>query len=245
MSNANQDNLWEELTLQGHFDETLDQNLTIKEIMDSWTLKKGYPVVHVDRVVNRNNNTLTLRLHQTWFLLDPLNSMRDSIHDYKWYIPFTFTTKSSLNFAFESRPHWLRPEQESYEVGVASAGRESAQTDWVVGNLQFAGFYRVNYDLDNWNLLIQQLTRSHEQISLVNRAQLISDSFNLANAEFLDHSIFLRLLSNYLVNETEYLPFRAAREGLNYLDDMFISNYTVYKLFQVRLQSQLLINLIK
>ena len=41
MSNANQDNLWQELTNQGHIDNTLDRNLDIKQIMDSWTLKKG------------------------------------------------------------------------------------------------------------------------------------------------------------------------------------------------------------
>jgi aminopeptidase N len=41
MSNANQDNLWQELTNQGHIDNTLDRNLDVKNIMDSWTLKKG------------------------------------------------------------------------------------------------------------------------------------------------------------------------------------------------------------
>jgi len=41
---ANQDSLWKELTNQGHADNTLQANLTIKEIMDTWTLKKGYPV---------------------------------------------------------------------------------------------------------------------------------------------------------------------------------------------------------
>ena len=51
MSNANQDNLWQELTNQGHIDSTLDRGLSVKLIMDSWTLKKGYPVVHIERIL--------------------------------------------------------------------------------------------------------------------------------------------------------------------------------------------------
>ena len=52
MNNANQDNLWHELTLQGHTDKTLDSNLNIKTIMDSWTLKMGYPVVNIEKRIN-------------------------------------------------------------------------------------------------------------------------------------------------------------------------------------------------
>jgi aminopeptidase N len=41
---ANQNNLWTELTRQGHADNRLEANMTVKDIMDTWTLQKGYPV---------------------------------------------------------------------------------------------------------------------------------------------------------------------------------------------------------
>jgi hypothetical protein len=41
MDNAAQDNLWTELTNQGHLDRVIDRSLNIKTIMDTWTLKKG------------------------------------------------------------------------------------------------------------------------------------------------------------------------------------------------------------
>jgi len=41
MDNAAQDNLWIELTNQGHLDRVIDRSLNIKTIMDTWTLKKG------------------------------------------------------------------------------------------------------------------------------------------------------------------------------------------------------------
>ena len=45
-TNANQDDLWEFLTSAGQEDGTLLE-LTVKEIMDTWTLQMGYPVVTV------------------------------------------------------------------------------------------------------------------------------------------------------------------------------------------------------
>lgn len=110
MSNAAQDNLWSELTSQGHLDSNLNRNLNIKSIMDTWTLQKGYPVVYVERV-NTNRQRVTYKLTQKWFLLNPQSKMLNSkaYSNYKWYVPFTYTSKSMLAFDFESPPFWLLP----------------------------------------------------------------------------------------------------------------------------------------
>ena len=55
--NARQDDLWHQLTLQAHQDDSLPKYMTVKEIMDTWTLQTGYPVVTVTRnYVNRSAN---------------------------------------------------------------------------------------------------------------------------------------------------------------------------------------------
>ena len=46
-SNAEKDDLWECLDEQAKDDDTLDEDLNIKDIMDTWITKKGYPVVTV------------------------------------------------------------------------------------------------------------------------------------------------------------------------------------------------------
>lgn len=46
---ARQDDLWNSLTVQAHDDDSLQRNMTVKEIMDTWTLQTGYPVVTVTR----------------------------------------------------------------------------------------------------------------------------------------------------------------------------------------------------
>ena len=86
--------------------------------MDSWTLKKGYPVIHVDRITSPKLNT-NLQLTQSWFLLNPFSKslLNLSLYDnHKWYVPFTYTTKSSLNFEFERKPFWLKPNESECNI---------------------------------------------------------------------------------------------------------------------------------
>lgn len=52
------DDLWTVLTEQAQNRSVIPSNVTIKEIMDTWTLQSGYPVVNVMR--NYNESTLTL-----------------------------------------------------------------------------------------------------------------------------------------------------------------------------------------
>ena len=50
--NAEQDNLWVALGDQAHADGVLPTDVSVKDIMDTWTLQMGYPVLHIDKVVS-------------------------------------------------------------------------------------------------------------------------------------------------------------------------------------------------
>lgn len=41
--------MWEALTSQAHADNVLDESITVKEIMDTWTLQTGFPMIMVTR----------------------------------------------------------------------------------------------------------------------------------------------------------------------------------------------------
>ncbi len=106
--NAAQDDLWHALTVQSHLDDTLAKTLTVKQIMDTWTLQKGYPVVQVNRDIEGNKLIIT----QKWFLLNFQSKLLNNpveYNSYKWYVPFTFTTKNQSSFNFESKTDWLKP----------------------------------------------------------------------------------------------------------------------------------------
>ena len=55
---AEQDDLWHYLTQQARLDGTLPSELTVKTIMDTWTLQMGFPVVNVTRDYDSNEATL-------------------------------------------------------------------------------------------------------------------------------------------------------------------------------------------
>ncbi|KAK7083143.1 hypothetical protein SK128_001738 [Halocaridina rubra] len=82
------------------------------------------------------------------------------------------------------------------------------------------GYYRVNYDENNWNLLIQQLQTDHEVIHLINRAQLLDDALDLAGAGFLSYTTAFSI-NAYLSSETEYVPWTAALDNMGYIEQMF------------------------
>lgn len=93
------------------------------------------------------------------------------------------------------------------------------------------GFYRVNYDEFNWNLLIRQLRTDIDGIHVINRAQLVDDSLNLARAGRLSYEMALDLTS-YLSFETDYLPWQAALPSFTFLQTS-LSGSALYDRFMV------------
>lgn len=104
-------------------------------------------------------------------------------------------------------------------------------SDWYIANVKRAGFYRVNYDTDNWNKLIDQLKTDYNKIDETSRGQLLDDSFNLGRAEYINQTFFLDMAS-YLSEEKSALPFQAAIYGLEFISDMLSSDKEAYELFK-------------
>lgn len=64
----------------------------------------------------------------------------------------------------------------------------------------------MNYDEENWELLIKQLHSSHLKIHQLNRAQLINDACTFTKDGFLPHHVMFNLLG-YLAHETDPIPW--------------------------------------
>lgn len=212
-SNAVQDELWTFLTNVA--DSTTLGGFTVKQIMDTWTLQEGYPVLMVTR--NYNNNTVILK--QKRFLLDPNGANQTSSYinpfkplEFQWYIPYDYLIKSKL-----SPFRWLPPNETHELTNIETSN------DWLLFNVNEFGFYRVNYDDRNWNLLIDGLNQNSSPFPIVSRAQLIDDSFSLTRSGDLNVAIPLGL-SKYLCKETSYIPFASFSTNLQYLTVMFGQN---------------------
>lgn len=225
--NAEQNDLWDMLTKQAHKDKVLDTSVTIKEIMDTWTLQTGFPVVTVSRNYKNGGATLT----QERFMLRNGTMKTMSTSEPLWWIPITYTTESQLDFNTTQPSQWMKA------VKSITLDLNLKRAEWVILNIQETGYYRVNYDKMNWQMIIRQLkSESFKDISTINRAQLIDDALNLARAGRLDYATALDVTS-YLEHETEYLPWKAALTAMHYLDDMLIRmpSYDKFRVYILKL----------
>ncbi|KAB7507576.1 Leucyl-cystinyl aminopeptidase, partial [Armadillidium nasatum] len=127
--NTRQDDLWSCLTEAAQIDKSLPSGITVKGIMDSWTLQKGYPFLQVERHING-----TALLTQRRFLFGRLSSKRKHEMKYKWWIPITFTTQDRPSFRHTRAQTWLRQEDDSLQVTGLPP-----QDKWVIFNLQQTG----------------------------------------------------------------------------------------------------------
>nr|XP_030137824.3 aminopeptidase N [Taeniopygia guttata]XP_032606177.2 aminopeptidase N [Taeniopygia guttata] len=176
---------------------------TISNIMDRWTLQMGFPVVTVD--------TQRGTVRQTHFLLDPTSSVdRPSVFNYTWIIPITWMTDSGPGNGI----YWLT------KVTDTTTSFRVTSPNWLLLNLNVTGYFRVNYNQENWDQLLKQLDANHMVIPVINRAQIIDDAFNLARAKYVNVTLALNT-TRFLSQETEYMPWQAALNSLQYFQQMF------------------------
>ncbi|XP_043957775.1 aminopeptidase Ey-like [Gambusia affinis] len=175
---------------------------SVEIIMNRWILQMGFPVITI--------NTQTGKITQEHFLLDP-ESVVDtpSQFNYEWFVPVTW-----IKTGGSEQQYWLL-NKEATNAELVIGG-----SDWLVANVNMTGFYRVNYDETNWERLIAKLISNHQEIPVINRAQIIDDAFNLAKANIVETTLALRM-TTFLNKEVEYMPWETARRNLNYFFLMF------------------------
>ncbi|XP_062274018.1 aminopeptidase Ey-like [Scomber scombrus] len=176
---------------------------SLEDIMNRWILQMGFPVVTID--------TKTGKITQEHFLLDPASIVdTPSPFNYEWIVPITW-----IKTGAPEKQYWLVEKE-----GTNNEMALGPPTDWLVANINMRGFYRVNYDSDNWERLLTKLSSRHEDIPVINRAQVIDDAFNLARAKRVDTTLALRT-TKFLNKEIEYMPWQTASRNLDYFYLMF------------------------
>uniref|UniRef100_A0A182K6I8 Aminopeptidase N n=1 Tax=Anopheles christyi TaxID=43041 RepID=A0A182K6I8_9DIPT len=180
----------------------LPATVTVRQLMESWTSEPGFPVLNVYRTYGEQHQAI---ISQERFLS---NKQLPNAHVY--HIPYDFTGGNAPNFE-PAGYAWLSSKADKISTGVPN-------DQWIIFNRQQNGYYRVNYDAHNWDLLIEALHSDPSQIHHRNRAQLVNDAYNLARADRIDFTVPLRLMG-YLRKETQYAPWTAAGSALTYLNN--------------------------
>lgn len=199
LNGANAEHLYDGLQLAIEGKNVLPAGVTVKDIMDTWTTEKGYPVLSV----RRTYDTGDLIISQERFISD-----RKVPNTNIWMIPYNYVNQSVADFNDLNTYSWLSTKAARINSGVPA-------TQWIIFNKQQVGYYRVNYDDRNWELITNALINNYASVHRLNRAQLIDDAYWLARSGRLDTEILMKLLT-YLKDEMEYAPWMAANNVLSY-----------------------------
>eukprot|EP00249_Psilotum_nudum_P022536 c28554_g1_i1 orf=366-3035(+) len=191
--NASTDELWAVLSeVSGE---------PVRELMDSWTKQKGYPVVSVKR---RNN---TLEVEQSQYLSSGLPGSGE------WIIPIVLccgsykSTTTSLiqgKVAKVSLPNSdLMDASGNSEFSQVNAQEESkiVPSTWVKLNVGQTGFYRVQYDEGLASCLRSAIAIG--SLNPVDKFGILDDTYALCMACKQPLSTLLFLMDVYR-NETDY-----------------------------------------
>jgi len=196
---------------------SLRQDVQVSQLMDSWTLQPGYPLIQVARDYDTNRVTVT----QQRFLRNPSggNGRRPMNRYQCWWVPLTFTSAGRGSFVSTLPSEWLtcRPHQTPSPLILD----EVAQPDeWVVFNLRVNTPCRITYDERNWRLIGRALAdKNASSIDRFTRAQLIGDVLNLAGAGIVTYDLALNFVGN-LRHENEFIVWHSCSGSTDISKDL-------------------------
>ncbi|KAL6427822.1 hypothetical protein ACFW04_008335 [Cataglyphis niger] len=175
--------------------------LNMINIINPWTKQKHYPTIIVKRDYDDPYTKIVL-----------IENYNPSYH---YCIPLTYTTQTDLDFNDTLPRYWLN-KTEPHLIDI-----KFKENGWVIFNLQQIGYYRVNYDLENWRKIACYLaSENYMKIHVLNRAQIIDDAFHFMITKQLDSAIFWNI-TKYLKQETDFVAWYPMFKALEYMSSVF------------------------
>lgn len=177
-------------------------NLEFDLAFRTWENQKGFPLVHI----SFDKEMQLFEISQQRFFTDRTLGVNDTS---SWFIPLNFATSSNPDFEDTLPSFYFDNGQQSTRIPT-SGFEELNNSEWFIFNKQQLGYYRVNYDISNWEAIIKTLnTDDYDKIHVLNRVQLIDDSITFADIGYLNYDIVFGILE-YLERETDYFPWYSA-----------------------------------
>uniref|UniRef100_A0A1B0D9N3 ERAP1-like C-terminal domain-containing protein n=1 Tax=Phlebotomus papatasi TaxID=29031 RepID=A0A1B0D9N3_PHLPP len=187
-------------------DHSLPDDIKVEDALKSWIDQPGYPLI----TVIRNYESNEIVVNQQRFL-----SSREEVdtEGLSWYIPLSITTSKNPDMNDTKPSVWLKGGTRELVLRT-SENLTWTSEDWVVFNVDQTGYYRVNYDTQNWKLLADELHKGFPYtIGTLNRAQIIDDAFNLAYSDVVHFTMALDIIK-YVKYENEYSVWITANRHL-------------------------------
>ncbi|XP_050449677.1 uncharacterized protein LOC126850576 [Cataglyphis hispanica] len=181
-------------------------SINIKEKLDPWTKLKHYPILMVRQKPNilkiSIENIQSLDLDRELSILITITQERAPDFTISLDKPYSFWLSSlssiAFNFLYDSN-------------------------EWIIVNLQQIGYYRVNYETDNWLNIARYLNNItlYKKIHVLNRAQIIDDAYYFVKTGQINLSTFLNL-TEYLSHESDYVAWYPMFKALEDMSIIFL-----------------------
>ena len=158
----------------------------VREMMNSWVLQTGYPVVEIE--TRRRRDGVEVSASQRRFFYENITGADDGGDETRWHVPLSVKT-----FVTGTTSVLMDGDSTALDVALPSV---SPRGDWIMVNPDRTGFYRTNYSEDEW----ARLKRGVERLSLsaADRLGLQDDAYALAKAGYLPAAQFLSLAEAYV-----------------------------------------------
>ncbi|KAL6258042.1 hypothetical protein P5V15_009960 [Pogonomyrmex californicus] len=206
---GNLDGFW--TIMQSIYDsQTMDlEKISVKDLMNPWIQEKQYPILNV---------TQTYGTEWTKIVLETASK--------NWTVPLT--NQVYINLKRILPKFFLAGTQKQF----LAKSYNSEHSQFIIINQQQTGYYRVFYNLESWLKIVRYLNSENcTNINVLNRAQIIDDTFHLTISGELDSSVFWEVVS-YLKWETDYIPwysmFKAA-EHMAYILPFHSTDSAIFK----------------
>lgn len=191
--------------------------------MERYVLQKNFPLVTAIRQKNK------VFLSQKRYLACCENEILESDDEnddvspfgYQWIIPITILTSKEPRRA---KLTWLSSANSAFIL--------DNYVDWFKLNINSTGYFRVNYDEQNWIKLSNLLRKrdfSHHLLMPTDRANLLDDAFSLMKSGHLAPEIAMNLSLYLEVSERDYTPWLTALAHFNTLDAIMLSNPLLHR----------------
>ncbi|XP_021952753.1 aminopeptidase N [Folsomia candida] len=160
---AHSDDLFRNLDIAAAEDNRLPVGLTVKSILDTWTLQRGHPLVYVSATGPNSIQITQMRYVHT-----------DDPSDTLWYLPVTVVSQDVPTLPNHVPQLWINSSTTSATFTDVDTSK------WIMINQDATGYYRVIYTLSLETLIREQLNANASVITPLSRSQLLDDYFVMA-----------------------------------------------------------------
>ncbi|XP_011642983.1 aminopeptidase N-like [Pogonomyrmex barbatus] len=198
---SNLDDFWDLMQSVLDKQQNTDRGyISLKNLMDPWVKKKQYPVLKSHTELNSN--------------MKKLNVIMENMSG-TFKIPVTYIRLPKPNF------HNILPKFWIYFKSVVRLTFVFPYVTWLLLNLQQTGYYRVNYQKNDLLEIGGYLhTKNYTNIHVLNRAQIIDDTFHFVTTGEFDSPATFWYLVAYLHQELDYIawyPMFKAMERMSFI----------------------------